>query len=305
MAHLFTQTIAGWQSWGEVFQSIPAFTPLTEHIFAREGLPCGEISQLTPGSNAVFRVGRYVVKIFAPAQSGVDTAGDYLREMLGMRRAMELGIHIPHLVAASQLQDNYLFRYLIMDYIDAADAKDVLGGYTPAQKLDFVGRLRADVDKLHAPLAGFPVQDVRQRALENPRWDVLPAAVVAQLRRLVQAHVPAAQVYVHGDITGENVLICADGMLHLIDFADGRIAPAGYELPPILFDLMDFDPLMVRAYLSGDAAQAADDCFWGLLLHEFGAYFVQLICRRLLGINPDELTDLMQIQAALEKFFAG
>lgn len=306
MAYAFSEKIDGWDSWGRVFQSIPAFQKLIGRIFEKEGLPCGEISHLTPGTNAVFRVNTYVVKIFAPAESGFDTADDYACEMLGMKRAMELGISIPHLVAASAVEDAYLFRYLIMDYINGVDAKDVLRHYTGAQKLDFARRLRQSTDRLHAPVEGFPSVDVRERVQHNPRWDDLSPAVVSQLRALVRDAALPARVYVHGDITGENVLISPDGTLYLIDFADGRIAPAAYELPPILFDLFDFDPLMMRGFMGrGNAAQFAQECFYGILLHEFGVYFVKLICRRLLDIEPDELTDILQVKTALEKFFAA
>ncbi len=47
MDNVFYEEIADWNSWGKVFQSIPAFEKLIKRIFIREGLLCKEISHLT------------------------------------------------------------------------------------------------------------------------------------------------------------------------------------------------------------------------------------------------------------------
>ena len=86
--YLFREEIRDWPSWGGVFQSLPAFRKLIEDIFNRERLAgANRISNLTPGTNAVFKVGDYVVKLFAPAESGLDTEHDYETELRATRRA--------------------------------------------------------------------------------------------------------------------------------------------------------------------------------------------------------------------------
>jgi hypothetical protein len=85
--NLSTAQINNWQEWGEIFQSIPAFTPLVEYILRKENLPSVKIENLTPGTNAVFKVGDYVVKIFAPAESGIDQTLDLQTELFSTRRA--------------------------------------------------------------------------------------------------------------------------------------------------------------------------------------------------------------------------
>ena len=63
---LFNELIHNWSEWGMVFQSVEAFTPLAKEIFRREGLAFSGLENLTPGTNAVFRAGDYVIKIFVP-----------------------------------------------------------------------------------------------------------------------------------------------------------------------------------------------------------------------------------------------
>ena len=68
---LFWETLQNWADWGRVFADWAAFAPLVREIFRRNGLPMGEVRALPPGTNAVFRVGDLVVKIYAPAETGV------------------------------------------------------------------------------------------------------------------------------------------------------------------------------------------------------------------------------------------
>ena len=70
MSYLFNADIHDWPSWSKVFQSIEAFEPLIKYIFSKHKLLFSAIEKLKPGTNGVFKVGAYVVKIFAPKESG-------------------------------------------------------------------------------------------------------------------------------------------------------------------------------------------------------------------------------------------
>ena len=91
---VFAPVLDGWASWGRVFQSIESFTPLARRIFAAHGLPMCPLSPLTPGTHAVFRAGGYVVKIMAPAETGLPPDD---RELLGLRHAAAAGTPAPPL----------------------------------------------------------------------------------------------------------------------------------------------------------------------------------------------------------------
>lgn len=301
MSNIFFEEIKDWNTWGKVFQSIPAFEMLITKIFDREGLGFGEISHLTAGSNAVFKADNYVVKIFAPAESGFNTEIDYNCEILGMKRAMELGINIPNVAATSAIKDKYLFRYIIMDYIDGKDAKDVLKSYSDGEKIEFVRQLKENIGKMNSKFDGeYPAFDVKERVLTNERWNSFNEGIVSQVKELVMNYDMPNKVYVHGDITGDNVMITQEGALYIIDFADGRVASKEYEYPPILFDLFDFDKVMINEFIGGqNASDFAKKCFYGILIHEFGAYFVKLICERILRKEIEELDDIFEIKEAL------
>lgn len=49
--------------------------------------------------------------------------------------------------------------------------------------------------------------------------NVFSNEVIAQVKELVKNYDVSNKVYVHGDITGDNVMITQNGMLYIIDFA--------------------------------------------------------------------------------------
>lgn len=305
MSNIFLEEIKDWDSWGKVFQHIPSFEKLINKIFEKEGLACKEISNLTAGSNAVFKVDNLVVKIFAPVESGVNTEVDYNYEIDGMKRAMRLGINIPKVMATSFIQDKYLFRYIIMNYIEGKEAKDILKNYSGSEKLEFVRQLKENLNKMNTVSEEIHLDfDVKERVLRNHRWNELPKEVVFQIKELVRNYDISNKVYVHGDLTGDNVMISSEGKLYIIDFADSRIAPSEYEFPPILFDLLDFDKIMIKEFIGGQNIESfVKKCFYGILIHEFGIYFVKLICERIIGKKISELTNILEIEEALFSFF--
>jgi len=270
---LFNHTIDGLPSWGKVFCDRDAFAPLVRAIFAREGLGgAPPLAGLTPGSNAVFRAGPYVVKIFAPEESDLGTGRDFEVETAMLRRAATLGLDTPALVAEGEILDRYRFRYLVMAHIDGVEAGGALPGYSPGDKATFARRMRAMLDCLHRPCPGLlPRVDVRARALANPRLAALPPRLQEAFRCRASTLAWPDCVPVHGDVTAENVLIRPDGAPVLIDYADSVIAPRAYELPPLAFDLFRCDRGMVRAYAgSQDIPAFTDDLLDGVCLHQFG-----------------------------------
>ena len=113
---LFAHTIQSWEDWADVYQSIPAFTPLIQEIFRREGLPFSPLSPLTPGTNAVFRSGELVVKVFFPRESGLDPEGDFQNEGAVCRLLTQRQVPVPQLLASGRLEDRYTFPYLVTQF---------------------------------------------------------------------------------------------------------------------------------------------------------------------------------------------
>ena len=103
---LFNRTIANWDDWARVYQSIPAFENVVQEILVREQLPICKIEHLTPCTDAVLRAGDIVVKIYAPAESGMDQTVDRHTEIFVTRFVRALGVPVPTILAEGVIYDN-------------------------------------------------------------------------------------------------------------------------------------------------------------------------------------------------------
>lgn len=299
MEHLFKKDIIDWNSWGSVFQSIDDFKKLIQEIFIRENLKgYDKIYNLTPGTNAVFKVGNYVVKIFAPKESGANTDEDYNAEMDAMERAIEKGINTPNIVAAGSIQDKYMFKYFIMDYLDAKEAGNILNGYSYNQKVNFAQKLKENLNKLNTTPQNYNNSDfIKERAINNERWNQFLLSIRLQISDILSDYDLSQCVYVHGDITADNVMIDKHDNLFIIDFADSTMAPAEYEYPPIIFDLFNFDVELIHAFIKDmDYNIFIDKLFISILLHDFGANFVESIYRKYTNKDISELENIYEIK---------
>ena len=157
---LFTEQINNWDDWGNIFQSIPAFTSLVNHILKAKSLPASEIENLTPGTNAVFKTGRYVVKIYAPAESGIDQTLDMHTELFASARANRIGVSAPRLTAHGFVQDKYRFAYMITEYVEGVALADAVNAMSDAEKIEIGRRLRIVTDKMNTVCESFNGIDV-------------------------------------------------------------------------------------------------------------------------------------------------
>lgn len=279
---LFQETVANWEDWGRVYQSILAFTPLAKEIVARERLPFAPLEPLTPGTNAVFRSGPYVLKIYAPAESGLDASADCRVETAVGAYLSQAGLPCAAFVAQGEIADKYRFSYLISSYAEGQEAGSVLPAFPVSRKKEFACRLCGVLKRLNRPCGDLiPPINLLERAVENPRLGGLPVSLRESLceraRRLDLSH----PVLVHGDLTGENVLLSPDGGLMLIDFGDCCLAPAWYELAPIVFELFRCDPVLLLEFRScyGEA-EFVERVLDSLCLHDFGASILQDFAQR-------------------------
>lgn len=276
MPTLFQETIQNWDDWGRVFQSLDAFAPLAQEIFRREGLPFRPLSSLTPGTNGVFRSGPYVVKIFFPKESGLDPRPDFENEAAVCGKLTEWGVATPPLLARGMVSDRYDFYYLITRYFQGKEAGPWLEKAAPQEQAGFARRLKELLTQINRPAEGLiPPADLPARAAANPRLQALPPTLREEMRARARRLDLSRPVLVHGDLTGENLLVDEDGGLVLIDCADACLAPVWYELAPIVFELFQCRGELLRLFADGDKEAFAEQVLDAVCLHDFGAHMLR------------------------------
>ncbi len=268
---LFAHTIQNWEDWADVYQSIPAFTPLIQEIFRREGLPFSPLSPLTPGTNAVFRSGELVVKVFFPRESGLDPEGDFQNEGAVCRLLIQRQVPVPRLLAAGRLEDRYTFPYLVTQFCPGEELGQWLPRAGQGEKLSLSRQLFWLLEQVHQEVPGLLAPlDLRRRALENFRLEHIPASLARELTQRAEGADLSRPVLVHGDLTGENVLVSPQGAPVLLDWADACLAPSWYELPPLVFGPLGADPALLAPWMDQGLEPFLEQVLDGLALHDFG-----------------------------------
>lgn len=272
----FTETIQNWQDWAAVFQSISAFEPLIRAILQKEKLPLGKVTQLTPGTNAVFRVEQLVIKIYAPKESGMDQTSDQKTELFAARYAKEKGVRAPQVVAHGSLSDRYDFAYMLMPYMEGQDLESVLRSSSKAQQEALGRALREATDRLNQPIPAFNTIDVLKDPERESRWRPYTAAFRTARRAYLESLPASERVFTHGDLCADNVLVTPQGLC-LLDFADAVLAPRCYEGALIAFEYRLY-PRFLRGYFAQDpASELTERLLQGILMHDFGGDIVKSV----------------------------
>lgn len=269
---LFREEITGWEDWSRVFHSVSSFSSLIEYIVELCHLPSEEPSLLKPGTNAVFRIGDYVIKIYAPKESGRDQSVDLKTELFAITRANSTGVLTPKVVSQGMVRDRYDFHYIIYEFIDAISFDESLEGLSVDEKIWLGSRIRDICDKLNTPSENFNDIDILFDEERQYRWEKYNESFKAERLKYISERVYQPRVFVHGDLCSDNILITKSGRIYVIDFADAVLAPILYEHAHIAVELFDFDRYLLQGFFPNyRASDLVDICFDGLLIHDFGA----------------------------------
>jgi len=295
--NLFNKQLSSEQDWEAVFQSTSAFTPLTEHILIKENLPIAHIEILSPGTNAVFKAGEYVIKIFAPAESKVEQRLPET-EIFATQRANALGIPAPKVITSGVVEDRYRFAYLIIEYIEGAELGEAVKTMTDAEKIACGQQLRAITDKMNTPCETSNAMDTIHADYYYHCWDEYPEPFQAERLAYIKSHSYGQNVFVHGDLYGGNIILTPQGKLYLIDFADAILAPKVYEHARIALE-SELDPMLLQGYFANYTDdEITEICLAGLLILDYDPEIIEEI----LG-KPEAFQTLDGLRKKINRFW--
>lgn len=292
----FIHNIDSLEDWGKLFQDRNIFEPLVEYIFRKHGFLYSGIDNCTPGSNAVFRVGKYVVKIFAPKEAGIGGESDFVTEKFGIMRANQLHIAAPKLFADGVINDKYIFRYLILEYIEGESLTELSGKLSGEERFRIGCDLRDIVDKMDIPGEKFNNHVLFGKSAED-RWKAFPLSFQRERKEYLKNHEKKTEVYVHGDLNPDNIIIRANKEICIIDFADAMLAPIELEIAGIICDGFKFDSDYLNGFIGKqNKSILTEQLLYGLLIHDFGVNII----RDNIGV-PGEMHSLEELRNRIIK----
>lgn len=252
----------------------------------------------------MFKADDLVIKIFVPKESGINTEYDFLTELSVMKFAMYKGISVPKIIAHGEFCDKYLFRYIVMEYVLAEVSINELLSFPISQKKEFVKRLNKIIFCLHQPFENLPkLPNLKKQGNRTERMNGLYPTLIKEFLICAETQDFSKMVLVHGDITRDNLILCSNGTLTLIDFADCIVAPEYYELPAIIFELFLCDKELISAYIGDDETEKfLEMLIRGISIHLFGGFVLKDYFSRL-GIPIDRVKSIAELKQLLRKQF--
>ncbi len=273
--YLFNYNIVDWHTWGKVFQSINIFNDLLKEIFKNENLVFTKIENTIPGTNAVFKIGDYIIKIMPPIESGEDLNMDFDNELYSLKEVNRLDINAPKLISYGIIEDRYIFRYAIFEYIIGEELHNIWDTLDNNSRYAFGVELRQIVDKLNTNIKNFTDKNPFSSNKSNLSFSNYNVSFKLERIKYINNYDYKDFIYVHGDLTKDNIIISHNNM-YLIDFADSMMAPSFYEESLIISELCNFDYYFILGYFKEyNIEKLSDITLNGLLIHEYGGELIK------------------------------
>lgn len=280
MNYLVDFTINDSNDWDKVVTNPSHFQKLAQRIFEKNNLSFIPLEFLVKASNAVFLSGEYIVKIIILIGDDDYDKENFNTEIFGIKHCQAQGISTVNLVASGQIEDKYIFNYLIMKKtIGNAFTDEFDKALTIPQKLKIGKSLRKLTEKMNVYCDDFNGRDYIEMAINDKNWGAFPRSFQYERMEFINKinnENPIEKVFVHADINPQNILCGEDLGLTIIDFADALLAPKDYEIPVIMMSFFDFDKDYIKGYF-GDVSneRIAEICANSLLYHYYGHYLIK------------------------------
>jgi serine/threonine protein kinase len=220
----------------------------------------------------------------------------YEIETEALNHANNVQVASPNLLFKGITDDKYIFRYIIMEFIDGQIAEHKISLLTENEKVIFATKLRNVTNKLNVNIqnAIIPVMS-REACLLDDRWRKdYPERFCDERIDFIKEMSFDDLVYVHGDIHAKNIIIDSNGAIYLTDFAASSIAPYYCEWYAIAFLLLKCNPVMMSTYF-GDYR---NEKYYNQLTKSiliYGTIAVKEICEAM-AVDTSTLTDISKLK---------
>lgn len=274
MSFIFNTTLKNKKNWLEANSNSVEVHNLISFICKKEKIRVNNVYPLTPSTNAVYRVGCHVIKVFAPEIVGYPAEHEFKREIFMLINLELCGVNAPRLHSYGNINDKYVFYYIITEFIDdSVTASKFMLNSSPHIINDFLTNLQLVVNKIHNIKADKNLTKLLSRKPSCCFKGDLEVERISLVNNFINNEALSQNVYVHSDLTGNNILINKNNKITIIDYEDWMYSNEVIELPAIVFELLN-NKVYIKQFLKVlNHCDFIEELFIGLLMHPSCKYY--------------------------------
>lgn len=285
----FKNELKKWADWQAVMLNPVVFEPLIQQIYRSENEPFKTPEAVADPFAAVFAVGRTQIAIFPPVMVASDTRDRYQTERFSLRRLARLKVTAATLGHAGFIFDSEQFYYVIYQPLVGTSLTEFVKTAEPLAKSTLGRQLGTAVRQLNSEVAGFNQVDAITLA-NQADWAQLGSNFVAERESYLAAHPVPMTDYVHGQLTGENIVVTA-GQVGFQHFQAAVQGPWQADLATLIGQAFAGDADLLAGFQTTfNSPDLATDMLIGLLWRPDGPARIQT----LMGTKQVTLTALTQ-----------
>ncbi|MFC6180461.1 phosphotransferase [Lactiplantibacillus daowaiensis] len=270
----FQHQINQWADWQAIMASTTTFEPLIRQIYSSENEPFKTLEPVKSDFAAIFQVGGTSIAVFPPANVATTTRDRYQTERFSLTRVNRLGIAAPTMRHAGFIFDAYQFYYVIYQPVLGVPLTNFKATAKPAVKQTLGRQIGLALLQLNGDVTSFN-QAEGTVASDSDLWQVFGTEFVTARQQFLAAHAVTPNQFVHGNLTGDNLIVMTGGQIGVQHFQTAMQAPQATELVPLILDAFAGDADFINGFLAAvGQIDLATDVLLGLLWRTDGSKWV-------------------------------
>lgn len=272
---IIPQKIDSLNDWKEFISKEKSITNLAKLIIKKSRISADKIERINIGTNAVFDLGKYILKIYAVNEKSHSAWKDCKREIILSNILQSSPYQVPAIVKTGYIHDRYIVHYNIIEKINGlVPVSEILCktnslGYTLFLKelhniIHFFHSL--NVNSNIARMYSKPIKKYPKEQIEYTEY----------LHKYLHKNHSNYGI-VHGDLTEFNIYFNEKNEIVILDFEDWMYAPSIVEYPTICFELLKELQIISDFFENMSSSGAIEMLIAAILLHRESIRFLKMI----------------------------
>lgn len=293
---IIVESIKNLNDWKLFLSNRDTIKYLAQRILKQSGFSVSKIERINIGTNAVFDLGNFILKIYAVSEDS-NPMLDCKREVILSNILQSSPYHIPSIVKTGYINDRYTIYYNIIEKIEVLYSfADIINSNESSQRRLAIKELHSVIEYLHTLDIDIQIAKMYSKSAKS---NIIEADEYARFLKSYTYQNKLNYGIVHSDLSESNMYYDSDGKIVILDFEDWMYAPSIVEYPTICIELLR-EPQVVNEFINRmPLSKVIETLIAAILLHHESERLLKLIA---LQKGSDKLPSVHEMKTFLSKW---